>query len=158
MEDRNCLFCRIVRGEEKAWIVDEDEKHISFLTPFPNTYGFTVVATKSHLSSYVFNIDAEEYIDLLIYAKKVGLLLDKSLSTRRTGLIMEGMGINHAHIKLFPMHGIPEGEWQGIHSKNRTFFEKYEGYISSHNGNKASERELDTILHRIKDTKEKLHK
>jgi diadenosine tetraphosphate (Ap4A) HIT family hydrolase len=52
----------------------------------------------------------------------------------RVGLIMEGTGIDHAHIKLFPMHNtsqLDESKWKQFHSKDDQYFETYPGYISS---------------------------
>jgi diadenosine tetraphosphate (Ap4A) HIT family hydrolase len=41
-----------------------------------------------------------------VAAKKVSKLLKKSLKVHRIALVMEGMGVNHAHIKLYPLHGL----------------------------------------------------
>src|SRR5262245_20211447 len=106
-----CFFCRLIAGREKGWIVWEDADHLAFLTSTPNTPGFTVVAPKRHLPSYVLSLEDADFMGLLLASRKVGLLLDRALGTRRTALIAEGMGIDHAHVKLSPMHGIPEGPW-----------------------------------------------
>jgi hypothetical protein len=71
------------------------------------------------------------------------------LGTKRIGLIIEGMGIDHAHIKLIPMHGIPEGEWKPILSNNPIYNETYEGYLTTHDGPKMSDEELDRIQSHI---------
>ena len=36
------IFDDIVSGNMKSWKIWEDEKFLAFLTPFPNTPGFTV--------------------------------------------------------------------------------------------------------------------
>ena len=41
-------------------------------------------------------------------AKKVAKILERGLSVKRVAMVMEGMGINHAHIKLYPLHGLKE--------------------------------------------------
>ncbi|MBW2971045.1 HIT domain-containing protein, partial [Candidatus Woesearchaeota archaeon] len=51
-----CIFCKIVKGEIPCHNIWEDEKHIAFLSIFPNTPGFTVVATKKHYPSYAFDL------------------------------------------------------------------------------------------------------
>lgn len=147
-----CIFCKIINKELPAKVIYEDEKHIAFLTPFPNTDGFTVVATKSHSSSYIFDLENEEYIALLKFSKKVGKLLDKALGTKRTGLIMEGMGINHAHTKLIPMHGIESDDWVAVNSNYPKFYENYPGYIASHDGPKQDEEKQNMIYFRILDS------
>ncbi|MEZ4979089.1 MAG: HIT family protein [Chitinophagales bacterium] len=150
MEKDKCIFCKIVRNELPNWKIWEDSKHIAFLTPYPNTKGFTVVVTKEHYDSYAFNLDDKVFLDLCLASKKVGKLLDSKLMTKRTGMIFEGMGINHIHSKLVPMHNIPDGEWKEIKSNAPEFFENYMGFISSKDGFKISNEELDEIQSIIK--------
>lgn len=147
----DCLFCKIIRGELSSWVVAEDEQFIAFLTPFPNSKGFTVVATKAHHSSYLFEMEDELIAQMTLFAKRVGKQLDAALGTQRTALIMEGMGINHAHMKLIPLHGIEEGNWQAINSaaSERRFYTSYPGFVASHDGPKMEERELEEIWRKI---------
>jgi histidine triad (HIT) family protein len=145
-----CFFCRLISGLEPSWEVWSDTDHLAFLTPFPNAPGFTVVAPKKHLSSYVFTLGDSEYSGLLLAARKVGLILDRAFGTRRTGLIVEGMGVDHAHVKLTPLHGIPEGPWHPVRSTLRTFYTRYEGYIASHDGPRMPDAELDQLADRIR--------
>lgn len=44
----DCIFCKIVKGQAPSHKIWEDEKHLAFLSTFPNTKGFTVVITKNH--------------------------------------------------------------------------------------------------------------
>ena len=87
----DCLFCKFSSGELDCFKVWEDEKHLAFLTPFPNTPGFTVVITKEHQPSYGFDVDDKILSGLLKAAKTVGKKIDKGLGVKRTGLMMEGM-------------------------------------------------------------------
>ena len=97
-----CIFCKIVKGEEVAHKIWEDEKHLAFLSIFPNTEGFSVVITKEHYPSYVFDLPKDVLIELVKAAKKVAKLLDKKFDdVGRTGMILEGFGVDHAHAKLF---------------------------------------------------------
>ncbi|MCD6444824.1 hypothetical protein J7L70_07495 [Candidatus Bathyarchaeota archaeon] len=70
-------------------------------------------------------------------AKKVAKILERGLSVKRVAMVMEGMGINHAHIKLYPLHGLKE-KFEETWAKERVFFEKYEGYISTQLGLKLT--------------------
>ncbi len=145
----DCLFCRIISGDEKSWKVYEDDHHVAFLTPFPNTSGFTVLVTKEHLDSNVLKFTEERFIEMMKTARKLAHHLDERLGTKRTGLIIEGMGINHAHVKLIPMHGIPEGEWSPMLSNNPVYKDIYQGYLTTHDGPKMSDEELDRIQTKI---------
>ncbi len=142
---KDCLFCKIVAGEIPSWNIFESEHHLAFLTPFPNTPGFTVVIPKHHLPSAIFSLDEKEYSALLNAAKEVAHLLERGLSCKRVGMITEGMGIDHAHIKLIPMHGIPDGSWKPILSNDPYFSERYEGYLTTHDGPRMSDKELSKI-------------
>ncbi|USI99493.1 HIT family protein [Xanthomonas prunicola] len=148
MED--CIFCSIVSGKLPAHKIWEDEKHLAFLSIFPNTPGFSVVITKEHRPSYIFELQDAVLSDLMIAAKTVALRLDKAFDdVGRTGCIMEGFGINHAHVKLFPMHGTA-GAWRSIKSNVDKYFPRYEGYISSHDHRRADDEALARLAARIR--------
>ncbi len=149
----NCIFCEIANHRSPAHIIWEDDKHMAFLSIFPNTPGFSVVITKEHHHSYLFELDDEIYLEIVLAARKVGKILDESFSdVGRTGMILEGFGINHAHIKLFPMHETL-GEWRNIKSTVNKYFDRYEGYISSHDSVRASDFELKEISKKIRERK-----
>lgn len=68
---------------------------------------------------------------------------------------MEGTGINHAHIKLVPMHGtenLKNGNWQQFLSGKEFWFEKYEGWICSGGGPMADNEKLKTLAKSIKES------
>lgn len=149
----NCIFCKIVAGDAPAHIIWEDEKHVAFLSIFPNTKGFTVVCTRAHHDSYVVGLDEGVYTELMLASREVALLLDKALDgVARTGTITEGFGVDHAHVKLFPMHNTAsEKEWQQHSSSTNKFFDEYEGYISSHDSDRADDEELEKLAKQIRD-------
>jgi len=72
----NCVFCKIVNGSELSHKIWEDEKHLAFLSIFPNTEGVSVVITKEHYPSYAFDLSTEALSNLIIATKKVAKLLD----------------------------------------------------------------------------------
>lgn len=148
----DCVFCKIVRGEIPAHKIWEDERHVAFLSIFPNTVGFTVVVTKEHKPSYAFVNDDQTLTDLILATKKVALSLDKSFEdVGRTGMFFEGFGVDHLHSKLFPMHGTPKtGEWKEVNSNVDKFFVNYEGYLSSHNGERADDQQLEELAKKIR--------
>ena len=146
----NCIFCKIVKGEAPSHKIWEDEKHLAFLSIFPNTKGTTVVIPKMHYESYAFDLPDEVLGGLMIATKKVAKLLDERLEdVGRTAMVFEGYGVDHIHSKLFPMHGTKNmKEWKPIESRIEKYFDKYEGYISSHDYKRADDSEL-TILAKI---------
>ena len=69
------IFDDIVSGKIKSWKVWEDEKFLAFLTPFPNTPGFTVVIPKQNPGDYVFSLDDNLYSEMMLAVKKVAGIL-----------------------------------------------------------------------------------
>ncbi len=156
-ESGECIFCEIAKGNMKPLgdsLIYEDDKYMAWLSPFPNTEGFTVVIPKEHLNSDVLALPDNILQEFVLIAKKVSnMLLNYFPDVGRVGLMMEGTGINHAHIKLFPMHGteyLKKGEWKQIMSPNEKFFEKYEGYFSSNEGPTADFDKLKELASKIK--------
>ena len=147
-----CVFCAIAAGDAPCHKVWEDERHLAFLSIFPNTDGVTVVIPRQHYSSYAFDLEDTALSELVVAAKRVGLLIDRNLQrVGRTGMIFEGFGVDHVHAKLFPMHGTAGlGQWKPIHSTERKFFRSYEGYISSHDGERAADDHLAAIARSIR--------
>lgn len=149
MED--CIFCKIAQGAAPAHKIWEDEKHLAFLSIFPNTEGFSVVITKEHYPSYAFDLPEGVFVGLVKAAREAGKLLDAKLEdVGRTGMILEGFGVDHAHAKLFPMHGTKISEWEPLKSNVDKYFEKYEGFISSHDYKRADEERLAELAKRIR--------
>ncbi|MBI2054444.1 MAG: hypothetical protein HYT36_03940 [Candidatus Staskawiczbacteria bacterium] len=74
--------------------------------------------------------------------------MKKGLKVNRVAMVAEGMGVNHAHIKLYPLHGI-EKEFSEIWAKEKVFFDKYEGYISTQLGPQADIKELKSLAMKI---------
>ncbi|MEK9160640.1 MAG: HIT family protein [Patescibacteria group bacterium] len=149
----SCIFCKIVKGEAPSHVIWEDEKHLAFLSIFPNTPGFSVVVTKKHYSSYVFDLSDDVYAELLSAAKTVGKKIDAALpDVGRTGLLAEGFGVDHAHVKLFPMHGTADMDtWKPIEFRRTDFYEIYPGYLSSHDAGRADDGELAELAKKIRD-------
>jgi histidine triad (HIT) family protein len=63
-------------------------------------------------------------------------------------MIVEGTGVAHVHVKLIPLHGELAGETD-VWSKHTEFNEKYLGYITSVEGPKMDDEQLDEIQKRI---------
>ncbi|MDI4636100.1 MULTISPECIES: HIT family protein [Halomonadaceae] len=146
-----CIFCDIVSGKASSHKIWEDDEHLAFLSIFPNTPGFSVVIPKRHASSYLFAQDDDVVTSLVLASKKVALLLDEALDgVARTGMMFEGYGVDHLHAKLFPMHGTGKtSEFQPIASRVDKYFDRYEGYISSHDYKRADDKALAALAEKI---------
>ena len=83
-------------------------------------------------------------------AKTVAKILEKGLGVARVSMIMEGMGVNHAHSKLYPLCGITE-KFKEMWGKERVYFEKYEGYLSTQLGPAVDLGALKELARKIKE-------
>jgi len=146
----DCIFCKIVKNEIASHKISENKDFLAILDINPNTLGVTLVLTKKHYPSYVFKMDNKKYSEFLLFTKKVAKLLDKKLKVKRTAMIMEGMGINHAHIKLYPLHGLKK-EFKETWYPRKIFFKKYRGYISTQIGPRMNDKKLRKIADKLKE-------
>lgn len=99
----DCVFCKIISGEYASHKIWEDDKYLAILDLFPVCEGQTLVITKDHLESNIFNLDDGNFTGIYLATKKVANILCKSLKVPRCAQIMEGLGVNHAHVKLYPL-------------------------------------------------------
>lgn len=143
------IFDDIVSGAMKSWPVWEDNEFLTFLTPFPNTPGFTVVIPKQNSGDYVFGLDDESYDRYMRAVKIVAKILEKAFATSRVALIFEGTGVAHVHAKLIPLHGVLAAE-TGVWSPHKEFHEEYRGWLTSAEGPKMSDERLDKIQAKIR--------
>lgn len=144
----NCIFCKIVKGEIPSVKIWEDKKHLAILDINPNTEGMTLVLTKQHYDSDATDMPDKDYKELMIASKKVAKIIEDKLKVKRVAIVMEGLGINHVHIKLYPIHGLDE-KFKETWAKDKIYFNKYEGYISTQLGPQKSIDELNKIRDKI---------
>lgn len=149
-KDNKCVFCEIVSGNLKTpGVFWENDEFTAFLSIDPNTLGMSCVIPKEHFGSDILKMPDDVLQRFIIAAKKVAEILENHyVDVGRVGLMMEGMGIDHAHIKLVPFHGtenLRRGEWRQFLSGKNFWFEKYEGWMSSGSGPMADPEELKRL-------------
>lgn len=146
---KQTLFDKIVKGEVPSWKIWEDDNYLAFLTPFPNTPGFTVVVPKKNPGDYVFNVADDEIAGLMLASKKVAKLLEKALKVKRVALVFEGTGIAHLHAKLIPLHG-KLGAATDVLGRHQEFHPEYNGYLTTTEGPRMNDEKLDAMQEKIK--------
>lgn len=142
------IFDKLIRGEIDRYIVWENQDHIAFLTPFPNTPGFTVVIPKTNPGDYVFSLSDEQYTSLLAATKTVAKLLEKALGVKRVALVFEGTGVAYVHAKLIPLHGDLASKTD-VWSDHTEFNAEYLGYITTAEGPKMDDQQLKAIQAKV---------
>ena len=141
----NCIFCKIINKEIPAAQFWEDDNFIALFDIFPNTKGQAVLISKKHVSSDIKEIDTELLKEALPSLKELSTKLAQKLGYKRIGYIIEGEGVNHFHIKLYPMHNYDKfTEDENTHKK--VYFNEYKGYLTSQSGETADKSLLDGLV------------
>lgn len=105
-EEKNCLFCKIAKGEIPCNKIYEDEKYLAFLDIKPVNLGHTLIIPKKHFEN-IFEIEG-------LYLENLGWVIKKVSKLVKTGTKASGInvGINngkdagqeilHSHIHIIP--------------------------------------------------------
>lgn len=97
------IFTRIINGEIPCYKVAETATHIAFLDINPISEGHTLVVPKEE-TDYIFDLDDQLLSETIIFAKKIAEGIDSALSPLRTGVIVQGLEVPHAHVHLVPLY------------------------------------------------------
>lgn len=101
--NEDCVFCKIISGKIPSEKIYEDKNFLVFLDVNPINPGHTLVIPKKH-EDYIFNLNDEEYKQLMLMSKKIAKLLKEKLNPKRIGLAVEGFFVPHVHIHLVPLN------------------------------------------------------
>ena len=97
------IFTKIINGEIPCHEIAEDDKHLAFLDINPVSEGHTLVVPKVEVD-YLFDLSDQQLTDMVLFGKKIAHVLDKATNCIRTGIIVEGLEVPHAHIHLIPIY------------------------------------------------------
>ena len=97
------IFSRIAAGEIPSYKVAEDDKYFAFLDINSVAPGHVLVIPKKE-ESYIFNLDADTYAGLTMFARRVAKALEKAVPCKRIGVCVIGLEVPHAHIHLVPLN------------------------------------------------------
>lgn len=101
------IFSKIISGELPAHIIAEDDKHLAFLDIQPLAEGHTLVIPKKECD-YLFDIEDDEYLELMLFAKQVSKKIRNAIDCRRIGVAVIGLEVAHAHIHLVPINSVQD--------------------------------------------------
>jgi len=97
------VFTKIIKGDIPCYKIAENDTHFAFLDINPIARGHTLVVPKREID-YFFDLSDELLADTMVFAKKIASAIDSSLSPIRTGIIVEGLEVPHAHLHLVPIY------------------------------------------------------
>jgi histidine triad (HIT) family protein len=96
------IFSKIVAGDIPAHKVAETVDYLAFLDINPLTEGHLLVIPKKEVD-YIFDLDSETYVGLMMFAQIVAGGLKKAIPCERVGISVIGLEVPHAHIHLIPI-------------------------------------------------------
>lgn len=99
MENENCIFCKIVKGEIPSYKVYEDQDFLAFLDINPQSPGHTQVIPKKHYRWVWDTPSVGQYFEVV---QKIAKAQQKAFNTDFILSKIVGDEVEHAHIWVFP--------------------------------------------------------
>jgi histidine triad (HIT) family protein len=103
----DCVFCKIIRGDEPSYKIWEDDECYAFLTIRPINPGHTLVIPKAHIDD-IFDINDPLFTNLFRQSKELSEPIRRAFNAPRIGVAIEGFSVSHAHIHLVPVYHMAE--------------------------------------------------
>lgn len=101
------IFTKIINREIPGHIVAEDDKHIAILDINPNAKGHTLCIPKKEVNK-IFDLEEQEYLDLMRFSRKVAIALEKAVPCKRVGVSVIGLEVPHVHVHLIPLQDMDD--------------------------------------------------
>ncbi len=101
------IFTKIVNGEIPCHKIAETDDFLAFLDVFPCAKGHTLVIPKKEVD-YIFDLEDEQYIGLMAFAKQIEPAIRKVIPCKRVGVAVIGLEVPHAHVHLIPMNSMSD--------------------------------------------------
>ena len=111
MSNQPCQFCKLVRKEEDASIVFEDDKTMAFLDIRPVNDGHTLVIPKAHYEN-IFDIPEDELAYLYKIVKKTALAVKKGVEAEGISVGQQNGKAANQRVFHLHVHVIPRFEGQ----------------------------------------------
>jgi histidine triad (HIT) family protein len=116
MNNNDCIFCKIVKGEIPASKTYEDENFIGILDVKPKAKGHTLIIPKKHYRN-LLDMPGTLGTEMIEAIKEIGLKMIKDKNGEGFNVVINnepaaGQVVFHAHIHIIPrktgdgLHGI----------------------------------------------------
>lgn len=99
------IFSRIVAGEIPCYKVAETEHCLAFLDINPVQKGHVLCIPKKEVD-YLFDMESEEYLELMAFARRVAKGLKTVCPCRKIGVAVIGLDVPHTHVHLVPLQEV----------------------------------------------------
>jgi histidine triad (HIT) family protein len=101
MSEKNCIFCKIIKGDIPCDKIYEDKDFFAMLDINPLNPGHTLLIPKKHVQ---WVNDYEPFCEYWQTARKISKAIQKALNPLPVSYSTYGLGVSHAHIHLIPKY------------------------------------------------------
>lgn len=103
---KDCIFCKIVRGEAPSWKVMENEHAYAFLDINPVSKYHTLIIPKQHARD-IFDVPEGDLREVIAMVKQVAKLYEEKLGIRNVQVINSNgreaqQDVFHIHYHIVP--------------------------------------------------------
>lgn len=105
---KNCIFCKIVKGELEAKKVYENESILAFIPKDQISRGHTLVISKEHHEN-IFSIPKEQLEKVIIISKELSKKCKKEFGATGVNILHASgkdaqQSVSHFHIHVVPRY------------------------------------------------------
>lgn len=100
----DCLFCRIIAGEEAAHVVYEDERCFAFLDTRPLFHGHTLLVPREHHETLA-DLSAELIEPLFATTQRLSVAVRDAMGAQGSFVAMNNVvsqSVPHLHVHIVP--------------------------------------------------------
>lgn len=110
------IFTKIIAGDIPSYKIAENDKFFSFLDINPVAKGHTLVVPKLEVD-YIFDLENDLLAEMMVFSKRVGKAIEKTIPCNRIGISVIGLEVPHAHIHLMPIYNLHDMSFEKIRLK-----------------------------------------
>src|SRR3989344_20010 len=117
---KDCVFCKIIRGDLPSHKIYEDDATLAFLDIHPVAQGHTLVIPKNTESYNLLDISEEDWVAIARTVRKLAPIIEKATGADGVNIMMNnrahaGQVVDHPHVHIIPRFK-GDGLRQWIHS------------------------------------------
>ncbi len=108
MNNKECLFCRIIQNRKETFVY-EDDSVVVLLSKYQTSKGHLIITLKNHFES-IDDIPEQDYLHLQSVIKKYNQKLNSNLKPEKIYILLLAEEVAHVHFSVIPRY---EGDTKG---------------------------------------------
>jgi histidine triad (HIT) family protein len=110
------IFTKIIKGEVPSYKIYEDDLTIAILPLHPIALAHVIVIPKLQVP-YFYDLPDKDYEALMSTVKKVAKHLKDVINSKRVGLKVVGLDVDHTHVHVVAFDNIEQFNEEEDHDK-----------------------------------------